>query len=228
MNSNADTESQKLMAIATLAENFGRELSTGLCSVWLDLLEPYPAKLVKAAVQAVIERYEYKTMPPFAVLKKELDALTGSGEQGLALQAEAEWVWLQDNICRHGRAYRPQDMHPTTAYVLRVMGGWEAACDWETRSLDFKRRDFLECWKQAHGKTDAMALGAEATRAALAQAFTGRLVPLDAAFPGTMKAVTGTKAPSVPTPEDLEANAARAKTWAAKWKAQRRAEEVVQ
>jgi len=187
--SNCD-ESQKITAIATLAENFGRELSPGLCSVWLDLLAPYPVGLVKKAVRAVIERYEYKTMPPFAVLKKELDALTGTGEQALALQAEAEWSWLLERLRTDGTSRPPTEMHPTTAHVLRAMGGWASACKWETRNLDFKHRDFCEFWKQAHGKTEFLALGAEATRDALMQGASGPM-PLSAALSGTMRAIAG-------------------------------------
>ena len=39
------------------------------------------------------------------------------------------------------------------------MGGWDAACSWETDKLEWRRREFIEAWKQAHGREEAMALG---------------------------------------------------------------------
>lgn len=51
-------------------------------------------------------------------------------------------------------------IHPTTAFVLRVMGGWATACLWTESALDFKRRDFINHWTECHGNVDAMALGA--------------------------------------------------------------------
>ncbi|MDE7064196.1 MAG: hypothetical protein K2O70_01840 [Desulfovibrionaceae bacterium] len=185
------TEGQKALAITILAENFGKELPPALANIWLDLLAPYPANQVKAAVRAVIERYEYKTLPPFAVLKHELDNLAGTSEQAVALQAEAEWVLLRENIARLG-IYRQPDMHPTTAHVVRVMGGWEAVCHWETRSLDFKHKDFCELWTQAHGKADVLALGAAEVQKAIAQT-RGGFVRVGAALPnGLLKALSET------------------------------------
>ena len=169
MGSFEESESKKAIAIAVMAENFGKELSPALASLWLDLLAPYDAVHVQAAVRAVIEGYEYKTLPPFAVLKRELDNLAGTSEQAVDLQAEAEWALLQTAISRNGVYSPPDNLHPTTAHVLRVMGGWAAVCQWETRHLDFKRRDFCELWAQADGKADVLAMGAEATRAAITQ-----------------------------------------------------------
>lgn len=169
MGSFEESESKKAIAIAVMAENFGKELSPALASLWLDLLAPYDAVHVQAAVRAVIEGYEYKSLPPFAVLKRELDNLAGTSEQAVALQAEAEWALLQNAISRNGAYSPPDNLHPTTAHVLRVMGGWAAACQWETRYLDFKRRDFCELWAQVDGKTDVLDMGAEATRAAITQ-----------------------------------------------------------
>ena len=76
-----------------LAANFGKEFPECLLPIWLDLLEPYPASLVNEAVKLVILSNEYKTIPPFAVLKSEIDKLTGqvAEEEGLALAAESEW-----------------------------------------------------------------------------------------------------------------------------------------
>jgi hypothetical protein len=158
---------KKGVALSVLAESFGREFSDELVLLWLDLLASYSAEQVQAAVKAVISRYGYKTLPPFAVLKAALDDLSGMGEKALELQALSEWGKLLEAMPRHGYRNKPS-FHPTTEYVLRCLGGWEAACQWTFRELDFKRRDFLRYWADAHGRLDALALGADAVHASVA------------------------------------------------------------
>jgi len=144
-----------------LAANYGKEFPESLLSIWLDLLKDYSVKAVNAGVRKVISDYEYKTIPPFAVLRKAMDKASGlvSPERALDMSADAEWNKLLDDISRYGRYKRPA-LHATTAYVLRGMGGWDAACNWETDKLEWRRKEFIEAWKLAHGNVDALSLGA--------------------------------------------------------------------
>lgn len=157
---------KKVMAIMALAANFGKEFPNCLLPIWLDLLEPYPATLVNEGVKQVILSYEYKTIPPFAVLKQELDRITGqvSEEEKLNLAAEAEWNKLMADMSSRGY-YNPPEFCPTTAFVLRSMGGWTAACAWDSRKMEWRHKEFLELWKQAHGKEEIMALGSSGVMA---------------------------------------------------------------
>lgn len=157
---------KKVMALMALAANFGKEFPECLLPIWLDLLEPYPASLVNEAVKQVILTYEYKTIPPFAVLKGVLDKITGqvAEEDGIALAAEAEWNKLLADISSRGY-YKPPEFCPTTAFVLRSMGGWEAACSWSSQKMEWRHKEFLELWKQAHGKEEIMELGGNAVLA---------------------------------------------------------------
>lgn len=166
---------KKLAALYGLAQNYGKELPEQLADLWLNLLAPYTAEQVAQAVARVVTEYEYKTLPPFAVLKKALDGNTGQTTEALDAMAAAEWTALLTAIEQRGSyGGPPPDMHPTTAYVLRSFGGWGAVCMWSTAWLDSKRRDFIGLWVQAHGKTDAMALGADAVKAALTTGTVGR------------------------------------------------------
>lgn len=167
-NSTHNPEKTKAMALIALAANFGKELPEALFTLWLDLLAPYPAALVEQAVKKVILKYEYKTLPPFAVLQKEIDALRGTSGKSLEMQAAAEWVWLMDAIREYGRYLPPQTMHPTTAYVLKLMGGWKTACSWAENGMEFKRRDFITHWTDCHGNVKAMDSGADGVLVALA------------------------------------------------------------
>ena len=157
---------KKVMALMVLAANFGKEFPECLLPIWLELLEPYPASLVNKAVKQLILSYEYKTIPPFAVLKAMLDKITGQvdEEDRLALAAEAEWNKLLADISSRGY-YKPPEFCPTTAFVLRSMGGWEAACSWSAPKMEWRHKEFLELWKQAHGKEEVMELGGNAVLA---------------------------------------------------------------
>lgn len=164
-------DEDKAMALVGMAANFGKELPEALFGMWLDLLAPYPAPVVAEAVKNLVLHYEYKTLPPFALLQKELDALCGAKAGSAELQATAEWGALLTAVRRYGSHTPPKTLHPTTAFVLRLMGGWQAVCRWTEDGLDFKRRDFTRLWLDSHGNVDAMALGA----AGLCQAIGGRI-----------------------------------------------------
>lgn len=159
-----DSEKQKkLTAIAALTENFGKQMSPDLMRIWIKMLEPYQAKQVEIAVLQVMAEYEYKTLPPFAVLKNHLDKNAGivPAEKQISIQAEAEWGKLQEAIQSLGSYYGPpQDLHPTTAYVIRNMGGWQTVCMWQIDKLEWNHKEFIKKWELAYGNEEIMELGA--------------------------------------------------------------------
>lgn len=156
-------KARKVAAIAFLSQNYGEAMSDGLLDIWLGLLEDYTPEQVQYGVNEVIKAYEYKTRPPFAVLRKAIDNVSGirriKPEDKIAIEAEAEWNCLLENISAYGY-YRKPDLHPTTEYVLRGMGGWEAACGWNTDKLEWRHKEFVEKWAMAYGIEGKMALGA--------------------------------------------------------------------
>lgn len=170
-------EAKKITAIRGLVENFGKEMSDDLQNLWLDLLAPYSAALVGKAVMRVISSYEYKTLPPFAVLKAALDELAGVGEKVLELQAIAEWGVLLEQMRKIGH-YGTPVLHPTTAYVLRMLGGWDVACQWTSTECDFRRREFIRLWVDSHGRVEQMQLGAGGVLQALTSGTDRRSGPL--------------------------------------------------
>lgn len=135
------------------------------------LLDTYSAEQVEDGVARVVSEYEYKTLPPFAVLKKAMDKAAGTvpPETALDMLAESEWNALLDAVGSRGR-YNPPTFHPTTAYVLRGMGGWDAACTWPADKLDWRHKSFIDAWKLAHGNTEVMALGAKGLETMISQA----------------------------------------------------------
>lgn len=181
---------RKTTAVGAIAENFGKEVSPALLKIWLRLLARYTPEQVETGAVRVIETYAFKTMPPYAILREAIENAAGTGPQATEMQAAAEWTRLQEAVSRCGSYALPADMHPTTAHVVRVMGGWTAVCQWETRYLDLKRREFMNLWTQADGKADVLALGAKATRAAIVHG-TG---PVRAAALESMKALKAARA----------------------------------
>lgn len=179
MTAKANDTAQKLKALYGLAMNYGKELPEQLAELWLQLLAPYTAEQVAQAVARVVTTYEFKTLPPFAVLKRQLDVFKGIGAEAVESMAAAEWQRVLAEIERVGSYGNPKGLHETTICVLRSMGGWGAACQWPVDWLEQRRKDFCGLWVQAYGKAVAMSLGADGVKAALeaesAGAILGRL-----------------------------------------------------
>lgn len=167
---NAERE-EKLAVLHGLAGNFSATLSPETSKLWLFLLADYSVQQVQKAALNVIrscgnDDVPYKTMPPFALLQRELDAAAGTvrGAENIELQARAEWNRLLDAISEYG-SYREPKMHKTTAYCVRSMGGWAQVCRWKTDDYVWRERDFLTLWVQSHDKTDAMEHGCDVVAA---------------------------------------------------------------
>ena len=74
---------EKLAVLNGLAGNYAATLSPETAKMWLYLLKDYDVAVVQAAALAMIRRcgsetVPYRTMPPFALMQKELDRMTGA------------------------------------------------------------------------------------------------------------------------------------------------------
>lgn len=162
---------EKLAVLNGLAGNYAATLSPETAKMWLYLLKDYDVAVVQAAALAMIRRcgsetVPYRTMPPFALMQKELDRMTGAvrGEENVLLQARAEWTHLLELMKSRG-SWREPELDRTTAYCVRSFGGWERVCRWKMEELPWRERDFLQLWQQSRGKEDVLALGGGAVKA---------------------------------------------------------------
>lgn len=171
-------EAEKAVALSAMTANFGREFPPALLNLWLDRLKTTPPALVRDAAWRLIETCPWRGLPTFCQFRQALLELCGQDEKSQERMALAEWGALQAEVAAKGSRGAPR-LHPTTAYVVELLGGWFAACMWERAELDFRRRDFLAIWPTAHGKVGAMRAGAAA---------------LDALAGGTAMAVDATTA----------------------------------
>ena len=95
------TESQnmeKITAIGVLAENYGAHMTPEMTAVWMRLLRRYDARSVQNAVFRLMEnvgteKVPFRTMVPFAHLKRELDSLSGVVPREKAARSGAEKEW---------------------------------------------------------------------------------------------------------------------------------------
>ena len=164
---NRDAE-EKMRLIRMLASNYSAELDEDTATLWLVLMSAYSVEDCRSAVLSVVrgcgfESVRFGSLPPFALIQRELDARTGTvrGERNLALQAEADWGRLLEEVRSCG-FWRTPKLHPTTEFVVRQLGGWERVCRWKEEDLSWKRREFLSAWREAAGREDVLSLGAEA------------------------------------------------------------------
>lgn len=162
---------EKLAVLSGLAGNYAATLSPETAKMWLFLLKDYDVATVQTAALGVIRRYgsetvPYRTMPAFALMQRELDAVTGAvrGEDNVQLQARAEWTRLLELMKSRG-SWREPELDSVTAYCVRSFGGWERVCRWKLEELPWRERDFLQLWQQSRGKEDVLALGGRAVKA---------------------------------------------------------------
>lgn len=162
MQVQATETERKSMALFALALNYGKEMPEPLLVYWMRLLEPYQPSVVERAVSQVIAEYEYKTLPPFAVLLKAIKAQSGQvePERGLACAADMEWEKVQEAIRKYG-IYETPGFCEITERVIRYMGGWVELCNAKEEYQHLKRKDFVEKWKQFAENKDLMALGTD-------------------------------------------------------------------
>lgn len=163
-------EHEKLAVLNGLAGNYAATLAPETAKMWLFLLREYTVQQTQEAALCVIRKYgtetvPYRTMPPFALMQRELDILTGTvrGEENVLLQARAEWGKLLELMKRCG-IWREPELNRTTAYCVRSFGGWERVCRWKLEELAWREREFIQLWQQCSGKEDVLALGGGAVQ----------------------------------------------------------------
>ena len=168
---NKEETKQKSAALQAFGLNYNKEIPALLMKTWLKLLASYSAQQVERAVERVICEYEFKTLPPFAVLKKALDENAPGyvDPETLKAAAEAEWAKLREMVPRIGRYRTPTIESPTTAAVVRMTGGWSAQCDMYDDEKPFRHREFVELWVTTYGKEDIMLEGGESVLAVLSK-----------------------------------------------------------
>ena len=166
----AGERDRKLEILNGLAGNYAASLAPETAKMWLFLLREYSVAQVQEAALMVIRRHgsetvPYRTMPPFALMQKELDALTGTvrGAENVRLAARAEWGRLLELVRQYG-SWREPEMNKTTAYCVRSMGGWEQVCRWKMDELTWRERDFVQLWEQSHDREEFLTLGCEAVK----------------------------------------------------------------
>lgn len=163
-------------ALVQMAQNFGSSMSELLLEKWIELLAPYSVEEVLSAVDSLIESYTYKTLPPFAELRRFLPGTerTLAREELSSLKARQEFDAVWDAIQAHGINEEPS-FQPTTAAVLRSMGGWKIVCEtWQDAERMWKERDFCALWRLYEGKEHVLGNGAKG----VAEGIEGNRIPL--------------------------------------------------
>ncbi|MFI3272131.1 MAG: hypothetical protein R3Y11_08540 [Pseudomonadota bacterium] len=137
---------EKGAILVGLAENFGKELPEKLGALWLQMLDSVSVETLSKAAMRVMETYEFKTLPPFAVLKNAIDEVDGVSKQDVAISAKRAWEKLLTDLSRYGFYNEPKH-DPVTERALTMMGGWATACRWPDSEIQFHRKAFMEYYE---------------------------------------------------------------------------------
>lgn len=117
-----------------MAENFGTELSEARQEVLLRELNGHPFADVKRGLTSIMRTRKLSLFP---TLGEILEAIGAGEEQGLALQAEQQWLALLESS-----SYERPPLDAAGAMAYRCMGGEKSS--WTNANLDFKRKAFIE------------------------------------------------------------------------------------
>ncbi len=144
---------EKAFILNSMFENFGKEASTGFLAMWLKLLENYSIEDVTKASLIVVNTYEYKTIPPFAVFKKELDKSLGIDKEKLDaiknLLPEQAWEELEHLLETKGNKDEMPALEKRTLHALLRIGGWYNLCLCPLDELKWKKKNFIEIYKNS-------------------------------------------------------------------------------
>lgn len=146
MDNKVIEEAKKSKLLNAMAGNFGVKVPADTLDLWLDRLSMYTAEQVGAAVMVVIDTYEYKCLPPFAVVKKALDAVTGQSQAAITDEAGEAWQYMMKQVASVGRNRTP-NLPERTAEIMRSLGGWSAVCNWTNDEMPFRKREFVGLWQ---------------------------------------------------------------------------------
>lgn len=133
-------KNQFLKGITYLAIAYNKELTDEQVSVWYDFFKEEDYESFRQGVKRIIPKKQF--MPSIAELKQEIALVKNPT---LNLKPDEEWEKVRFAIRRYGM-YRGDEamnsFNPTTARVIRMLGGWETIC--QSTDGDWLRRNFIE------------------------------------------------------------------------------------
>lgn len=166
-----------LSTLALFEANYGAKLDPAYRAFLVRKLQPLPEEVITQVFDNVIDKYSrtasdeeyrlYAAFPDCAVIKKELDKLyrIPSESEKKALKADTAWNALLNAIERYGSYTTPVGLDETTIYCLSSMGGWRYACNWLESDLNWRKKEFVDLYMLADGRTEELMLGVDAIEA---------------------------------------------------------------
>ena len=123
-----------------LGTAYNKEFTEEQATVWYDFFKDEDFDNFRAAVKRIIPKKQF--MPSIAELKQEIALFKNPT---LQLKPDEEWENVRMAIRRYG-FYRGDEamksLNPTTASVVRMLGGWENVC--QSTNGDWLRKNFVE------------------------------------------------------------------------------------
>lgn len=142
-------EKKKIVALSAMTKNYNAKLDDDLLDFWLELLDGYSAEHVGQAVKSVIKAYEYKTLPPFAVIQAELDKLTGQDKEAKKNAPFEAWEAVQRELDSSPNREKCPNFEPRILYALKLIGGWYRLCNATFDDLVWRKKEFCTAYGNA-------------------------------------------------------------------------------
>lgn len=131
---------QFIKGLKYLGIAYNKEFTEDQATVWYDFFKDENFDDFRNAVKRIIPKKQF--MPSIAELKQEISLYKNPV---LQLKPDEEWENVRIAIRKYG-FYRGDEamksLNPTTARVVRMLGGWENIC--QSTDGDWLRKNFME------------------------------------------------------------------------------------
>lgn len=101
-------------------------------------MSKYSDDEIEDAMVRATERFKFRPKPA------ELIELINENRQKLGDTAELAWEELYNAIARQGPRANVNFSDPKLNRIVRLLGGWDAVCQWEEKEIQWRRKEFLE------------------------------------------------------------------------------------
>jgi len=126
--------------ISSIAEIFGKDLSSYTIKIYYEIFKKYPFEKIEQAFKQAVMGHKYNTMPKPAEILEHLE---------LSLEDKALYAWntVIETIRSNGYYDSVEFEDKVIHTVIEILGGWEWLCDQEKDEMKFIGKEFIRLYK---------------------------------------------------------------------------------
>lgn len=148
------TKEEFVKGMTFLGIAYNKEFTSEQVSVWYEFFKETNYDVFRQAIKRLIPKKQF--IPSIAEINQEIALLKNPV---LQLKADEEWEKVRNAIRKYGYYNGDKAMkslNPTTAAIVRMLGGWERICT--STDGDWLRKNFMELFNTKVDNYEEVAL----------------------------------------------------------------------